>query len=88
MALQQNEEQLMFKMKSQKQNDLMEEYDEMQKVEKRIDDEGKLQILTEKEVMLLQKYLMDIPIIGTFGGDDTPLDYFDSECHDQDGGII
>jgi|TARA_B110001450_G_scaffold214161_1_gene206857 hypothetical protein len=38
----------------------MENYDAMQKVEKRFDEDGKILILTEEEVMILQKYLLDI----------------------------
>jgi len=27
-------------------------------------------------------------MIGAYDDDDTPLDTFDTECHDQDGGVI
>jgi hypothetical protein len=27
-------------------------------------------------------------MIGAYDDDDTPLDNFDTECHDQDGGVI
>ena len=82
------EEQIVFNMKNKAQNDLNDKFKAIQEVEKRLDENNKVQILTEDEVLTLQEYLLDIQIIGAYNSDDTPLDMFDTDCHDQEGGVI
>ena len=79
----------------QRQQDLEDKFDEMQKAvynsydQIRIDpDTGNVIILTEDELETLQQYLVHIQTIGEYNKDNTPLDTFDSSCHDQDGGVI
>ena len=36
----------------------------------------------------MKAYLCDIEVIGFYDDQSTPLDYFDSECHSEEGGII
>lgn len=42
--------------------------------------------LTWEELDLVEKYILDIPCIGIYNDENTPLDNFDSKCHDcKDG---
>jgi hypothetical protein len=42
--------------------------------------------LTNDELDLIEKYILDIPVIGVYDEKDTPLDNFDSKCHNcKDG---
>ena len=42
--------------------------------------------LTWEELDQIEKYILDIPCIGIYNDDNTPLDNFDSKCHDcKDG---
>ena len=43
--------------------------------------------LTEEELNTIEQYILDIPIIGVYNDNDTPLDNFDSKCHDVKDGI-
>jgi|TARA_B110001469_G_C9478590_1_gene240046 hypothetical protein len=43
--------------------------------------------LTNEELTIIEDYILDIPIIGMYGEQDTPLDNFDSKCHDCKDGI-
>ena len=44
--------------------------------------------LTDDQIDTMKRYLLDIAVIGVFGDSDTPLDKFDTDCHDCPGGII
>lgn len=44
--------------------------------------------LTEEQIQILKAYLLDIEVIGIYNDDNTPLDKFDSDCHNVEGGII
>lgn len=43
--------------------------------------------LTEDELNLIEDYILDIPVIGEYDESDTPLDNFDSKCHDCKNGL-
>lgn len=43
--------------------------------------------LTNEDLDLIERYILDIPVIGEYGDNDTPLDNFDSQCHDCKDGI-
>jgi hypothetical protein len=38
--------------------------------------------LTNEELTLIEDYILDIPVIGMYDEQNTPLDIFDSKCHD------
>lgn len=71
-----------FELKKAKQLDLENRFASMLNQEKRFDSDGKVEILTNDELETLEEYLLDIQVIGEYDGeDDTPLDWFDTECH-------
>ena len=43
--------------------------------------------LTPEELQIIEDYILDIPIIGDYEVDNTPLDVFCSKCHNVEGGI-
>ena len=43
--------------------------------------------LTNEELDLIESYILDISVIGIYTDEDTPLDNFDSKCHDCKDGI-
>lgn len=60
----------------------------MQDAKQRYDENNKIIILNPDEIETLQDYLLKIQMVGEYNDDDTPLDSFDSECHNKEGGII
>ena len=43
--------------------------------------------MTVEELKLIEDYILDIPVIGEYDNENTPLDNFDAKCHDCEGGI-
>lgn len=54
----------------------------MQQAEKRFGENNVLEVINNEELKTLQEYLINIQIVGEYNDDDSPLDSFDSECHD------